>query len=243
MNARPSRDVQPTAEVDALAAEVRSLLREVADPSRAAGQQAYMKTEEPFLGVRLPQVRAAVGTALKSSPLPDRHTWEALCRRLFDDATCREERYAALAVLRHGSARRWRDVDCLPLVRHVVERGAWWDLVDDAAHALTDALVADPEAVAPVVRRWAVDDDLWVRRVAVLSQLQRRDATDRALLADVLDAQLGRPEFWLRKASGWALRDLSYADPDWVVAWLDAHADSVAPLTRREALKAIERGR
>lgn len=243
MTARPASPDLPTPDVDAMADAVRSGLRAVADPSRAAGQQAYMKTDEPFLGVRLPEVRTVVAAVLKSSPLADRSSWERLCRSLFDDASCREERYAALAVMRHRSARPWRDAACLPLVRHVVERGAWWDLVDDAAHALTDALVAEPTAVAPVVRRWAVDDDLWVRRVAVLSQLQRRDDTDRDLLADVLDAQLGRPEFWLRKACGWALRDLSYADPAWVVAWLDAHEGAVAPLTRREALKAIERRR
>ena len=39
--------------------QIRAALREVADPAKAAGMQAYMKSEMPFLGVqRTPLTRA-----------------------------------------------------------------------------------------------------------------------------------------------------------------------------------------
>jgi 3-methyladenine DNA glycosylase AlkD len=91
------------------------------------------------------------------------------------------------------------------------------------------------------LRADAVDDDLWVRRVAILAQLKHRDETDVELLADVLDANLdgslhGR-EFFIRKAIGWALRQHARVDPGWVRAFVEARGDRLSGLSRREALK------
>ena len=47
---------------------------------------------------------------------------------------------------------------------------------------------------------------------------------------------LERTEFWLRKACGWALRDVAYRHPDWVRAFVDAHPE-MSGLTRREGTK------
>jgi 3-methyladenine DNA glycosylase AlkD len=155
---------------------------------------------------------------------------------VFDGAEHREERYAALdlALLRRFTG--YRDARAMALLRRLAVAGAWWDVVDGAAPIARDALAADPAVVAPLLRAWARDDDLWVRRVAVISQLQRKADTDRTLLADVLEPNLARPEFFLRKAVGWALRDLSRTDPDWVRAYVAAHP-GLSPLSRREALK------
>lgn len=43
--------------------------------------------------------------------------------------------------------------------------------------------------------RWADDDHLWVRQVAVQSQLRQGPATDTALLADVIVPNLGDRTF------------------------------------------------
>jgi 3-methyladenine DNA glycosylase AlkD len=47
----------------------------------------------------------------------------------------------------------------------------------------------------------------------------------------------GDPEFFVRKAIGWALRDYARTDPDWVRAFVTDHADRLSPLARREAMK------
>ncbi|MDR2380232.1 MAG: DNA alkylation repair protein [Bifidobacteriaceae bacterium] len=98
--------------------------------------------------------------------------------------------------------------------------------------ALLDAHPAD---AARLVRRWRRDDSLWVRRLAIISQLGRRERTDRSLLAEAIEANLGDPEFFIRKAIGWALRDFARADPAWVRAFVDSH--QLSPLSRREAVK------
>jgi 3-methyladenine DNA glycosylase AlkD len=130
----------------------------------------------------------------------------------------------------------------LALYRHLVVSGAWWDLVDPVAgHNVGDLLVAHPAALTPVLRDWAVDDDLWLRRTAVICQLHRTDDLDVDLLRHALEANLedsrhGR-EFFIRKAVGWALRQRARADPDWVRAFVAEHEDRLSGLSRREALK------
>jgi 3-methyladenine DNA glycosylase AlkD len=221
-----------------LVAAVRHALRDAADPSRAPAMQAYMKSAMPFLGVPKPERTRALRPLLAAWRPAGRGTWEATVRVLYDEAQHREERYAALAVLDAQVARPWRDVGVVPLVEHLVTEGAWWDLVDEVAGRTVAPLHrADPAAWAPVIRGWSVHDDLWLRRTAVLSQLGSGTATDTVLLTEVVAANAGRPEFWLRKAIGWALRDLAHRDPDWVRGYLAEHGDALSPLSRREAAK------
>jgi len=116
--------------------------------------------------------------------------------------------------------------------------GAWWDLVDDVAVHLAGAVRAlHPEEMTPVVRGWAIGGDLWLRRTAVICQLGRRAATDRDLLRYAIESNVDDSSFWLRKAIGWALRDLARTDPDWVRAEVARLDGRISSLSRREALK------
>jgi 3-methyladenine DNA glycosylase AlkD len=219
-----------------LIAAVRSALGGAADPERAPAMQAYMKSDLPFLGVAKPARVAALRPVWTAYPLADRAVWEATVRELYDDAGFREERYAALALLDQG--RRWRDPALVPLIEHLVVEGAWWDLVDDVAGRTVSPLRrAFPTEMDPVVRAWSASDDLWLRRTSVLSQLNARGDVDRDLLADMCLAAAPSAEFFLRKAVGWALRDLAHRDPAWVAAFVAEHGAELSPLSRREALK------
>jgi 3-methyladenine DNA glycosylase AlkD len=220
----------------ALVDAVRVALVAAGDPVRARGAQAYMKSAMPFHGVPVPEVRRIARAELGAHPLPDRQTWHDTVLELWDGATHREERYAALALLRSSWA-AYQDLASLELIRHLVVTGAWWDLVDELAHAVGAVLrMAGPPA-AQVVRAWSRDEDLWLRRAAILSQLGAGTATDRALLGECLDANLADPAFFIRKAIGWALRDLARADPVWVTAFVETAGDRLSPLSRREATK------
>ena len=221
-----------------LITQIRQLLAATGDPERARQQQRYMKSELPYYGVTLTQLRPLLRPLLKSWS-PTREEWEATIKVMYDEATHREERYAALAMARHG--RRWLDPDALPLARHLIVQGAWWDLVDEASqHVLGPIVAAYPETLAPVIRQGAHDDDLWVRRSAVLCQLGRKEATDPTLLAEVIEANLADESFWLRKAIGWALRQYARTDPDWVRAQVGEWGERLSPLSRREALKHLD---
>ena len=198
--------------------DVRAALAAVADPAKAAPMQAYMKSTMPNLGVQKPARVAALRSVLRDHPLPDRRTWEDTVRLLWDEATYREERYAATDLARHRTYVEWAThPGSLELFDHMIVSGAWWDHVDEMSIRLVGPLLrAHPEQVVAAVRRWSRDPDRWRRRAAVIAQIGSRDATDTALLAECILANVDDADFFLRKGIGWALREHAKTDPDWV---------------------------
>jgi len=217
--------------MSALVDDIRASLRAAADPALAPGQQAYMKSAMPFLGVRVPEVRRIVRIHLKGQT--DAAALRSAARELWDEASHREERYAAMAVL----AARPLHADPLnvELVEHMVRTGRWWDYTDELAHRMADMLDAHPDDTAALVRRWSVDPDFWMRRVSIIAQLGRGIRLDRRLLSDVIEPNLADTEFFIRKAIGWALREFARVEPEWVLEYAATHP--LSPLSRREALK------
>ncbi|QMU97465.1 DNA alkylation repair protein [Microbacterium esteraromaticum] len=212
--------------------QIRSALREAADPSLAPGQQAYMKSAMPFLGVRVPAVRALVRAAGRDGADAAELIGTALA--LWREAEFREERYAALAVMALRPLRG--DASLLPVHEEMIRTGAWWDLVDEAAGRLRETFDADPALMAVEMRIWSDDEDMWVRRAAIISQLGRRAATDLDVLEYAILANAHEREFFLRKAIGWALREYGKHDPDWVRGFVARHPE-LSALSQREALK------
>ena len=116
-----------------LRTSVVTALREAADPVRAPQQQAYMKSEMPFLGVTVPECRRIAGSVFKVHPLPDAPAWEAAILDLWRNAAHREERYAAIELLLFRRYSSWIEPARVPMVEELVVTGAWWDYVDAIA--------------------------------------------------------------------------------------------------------------
>ena len=222
----------------ALIAAVGAALDARADPDRARAQQAYMKSVMPYRGLGASALRTVLRDVFAAHPIPERATWATTVRALWDQAAFREERYAAIALVRRPAYRTWATRrTAVPLLRHLIVTGAWWDYVDDlATHCVGPILAAHP-AEASVMRAWAMDGDLWLRRTAILAQLHFGSDTDRRLLIDCIEPNLADREFFIRKAIGWALRQFARVDPDWVSSVVTAWGDRLSPLSRREALK------
>lgn len=220
---------------------VRQALAEAGEPDRARWAQAYMKSTMPFRGVPVPQVRQLTRRLLVAHPVQDRREWDEAVLQLWDGAAYREERYAAIALVRSRSAAPYQDMAALELYRHLIVTGAWWDLVDELAHAVGAVLRTVGPPAAAAVRAWSRDEDLWLRRSAILCQLGFKADTDTVLLAECVEANLADREFFVRKAIGWALRDYAYTDAAWVAAFVEAVGDRLSPLSRREATKHLAR--
>jgi 3-methyladenine DNA glycosylase AlkD len=226
---------------------LRAELAANADPVRAAGQQAYMKSAMPYYGLTTPQQRKLTSAVVAElgGQLASADEWQAAIRALWDHAGHREEWYAAISLVRHRRYAPFRTVEAMPLYRHMIETGQWWDVVDElATHPVCDTVLAAPATERQRMREWALDANMWVRRTAILSQNHAAERTDTSLLRDVIVPNLehgGRQDFFIRKAIGWALREYSYTDPSWVRAFVGEHAGQMAGLTVREATKRLTR--
>ena len=219
---------------------IRVALTGAGDPERAVAQQTYMKSSMPYRGLTSPELKALLRPILADPAyrIADCDDWERAVRDLWDAATHREERYAATALTGHRAYRAWQDPTTVPLYRHLVVTGAWWDHADEVASTrIGPILLSHNEIMTPIVRAWATDEDLWLRRTAIISQLTFKEHTDLELLREAIEPNLADTSFWIRKAIGWALRQHARTDADWVRATVAEYGDRLSGLSRREALK------
>ena len=209
-----------------------------ANPEKARGMQAYMKSAMPYYGLNLPDVRVIARRVLDGAEL-DCDGWRATILDIWRGARRREEWYAALHLLRLKRHRDCLTPDAMPMLEEIVVTGAWWDVVDETAHAIGEVLRAHPRKMKPLMRRWSTDPNLWRRRVSIICQLGFKQETDLELLYANIEPNLGDRDFFIRKAIGWALRQYAWTDPKEVARYVHTHASRLSGLSQREALKNI----
>jgi 3-methyladenine DNA glycosylase AlkD len=216
---------------------VSTALAAQANPDKAIGMQAYMKTDMPFYGVQMPARSLILRQLVADFPPNDREGYERLVLGLWD-LPHREEKYLALGVAQYY--RRFVDTASLPLYHRLIVEGAWWDFVDEVAtHLIRQLVLDDPKEVWPEVDRWIDDPDMWLRRSAIICQVGAKERTDSERLFKFCAARLDEKEFFIRKAIGWALREYAKTDPAAVVRFVSEHRDQLSGLSFREATKHI----
>jgi 3-methyladenine DNA glycosylase AlkD len=222
-------------DLDRAVSFVQATLTELAEPEKVAGMQAYMKTDMPFYGVQKPG-RVQILRRLKSDfPLSNHDEYEGMATALWE-LPHREEKYLAQGVATAFPA--FIVPDSMPLYRRFIVEGAWWDFVDEAAtHMVRELVVHFPEEIWPVVETWVDDDDMWLRRAAILCQVGAKERTDAERLFRFCVARAHEKEFFIRKAIGWALREHSKTDPGAVAGFVTDHRDDLSGLSYREATK------
>ena len=220
--------------IDALRREMAA----AANPQKAQGMQAYMKSAMPYYGINMPQLRALSRGVFTGADMGC-DAWRETILELWRGARYREERYAALELLMMKKHRECLGPELMPVLEELVVTGAWWDTVDELAHVIGDLLRAHPKRMTPLMRRWSTDANLWKRRVSIICQLGFKRETDLDLLYANIEGNLADRDFFIRKAIGWALRQYAWTDPAEVVRYVRANEARLSALSRREALKNI----
>jgi 3-methyladenine DNA glycosylase AlkD len=219
----------------ALVTAARDGLAGIADPVRAVDMRKYMKSSMPCRGVAKPRREILAKRLFAAHPLSHVDTVVATALELWRGAEYREERYLAIDLT--GRYLAWQDATVLPLYEEMIVTGAWWDYVDEIAIRRVGPLLrGDPTRLTPVMRAWSTDPDPWRRRTSIICQVGSKQDVDTELLASCVLANIDDPGFFLRKGIGWALRQHSKVDAEWVRAFVAAHPE-LSPLSRREATK------
>lgn len=220
----------------ALLAQIEGALRPLADAQQAQPMRAYMRDQFAFLGIHAPPCRQALRT------LPGLKDWTAPALLALAEVLWvlpeREFQYAAVDLL--AKYHRQLDLQSLPPLIALVQRKSWWDSVDALAGVVGDILLQSRKQGhdgQPTMDSCLVHSNLWVRRVAMLHQLGWKERTDESRLLRYALHLAGEPDFFIRKAIGWALRDYARTRPDVVRAFLAQHGQTFSGLTRREAGK------
>jgi 3-methyladenine DNA glycosylase AlkD len=233
------------------ASAVMAALDDRADAGDAAFLQGFFKTGpgeygegDVFIGVRVPAVRAVVK---RLGPLP----LEAITELLRSEV--HEHRLAGLVALNalfaRASAIRTRDDEererlaaCyLGAVR--AGRVNNWDLVDASAeYVLGEYLYDRPRFVLDEL---ADSDDLWWRRVALLSTfafIKRGDASTTLELASRV-LETGDRRDLTQKAVGWMLREVGKrVDRSQLLGFLDANVERMPATMLSYATEHLDAG-
>jgi 3-methyladenine DNA glycosylase AlkD len=212
-------------------------LRPCADPDRAEQMAAYMRHVAPFLGVQAPERRRVLRRAWAGMPTPVSAQLGAGARLLALQAE-REFHYAAYDLV----GRYLAAADDGFLGSHVewlLTTTPWWDTVDGLVTAAVSPL-ARRHGAAAVVDRWSRSGDVWLIRAAIQHQRGWKQDTDVTQVLELCDRHWGSGEFFVAKAIGWALRDLTRVDPAAVRRFLAGHP-APDPVATREAQRGLAR--
>lgn len=221
-----------------LAQAIRTELSRQADSPLASPMRAYMKSALPFHGLPAPLRPQLVKAAAAALPLADEPTLCDAVLQMRRDASHREQRYAALGLLRLPRHQRLANLQWLPVLQEFIATGPWRDHKDEISGlSLSLLLQRHPEQVKPLLRQWAQGPELWFRRASMLAQRSLvTDQSDAQLLVDCILPSLApdplASEFYIRKGMGWALRERSHAAPDEVGVFCVQHHARLSALAR-----------
>ncbi len=190
------------------------------DPVKAAAMVKYMKNLFPFLGITRPDRNLLQKDFFKSAKKCGEIDWGFVNHCW--DLPEREYQYLAqdyLIILKQ----RLQNED-LERIEQLIISKSWWDTVDAIADKLAGELCSrSPELIDRYAVKWAESDNIWLIRSAILFQLHYKERTDRELLAGIIIRNSGTKEFFINKAIGWALREYSKSDREWVRDFVKNH--------------------
>ena len=210
------------------------------DPGRARQMAAYMRNLFPFVGIPTSERRRLLREGLAGLPRPSEAELITVVLALWELPE-REYQYAATDMLIRNV--RACGPGFLAVTKHLITTQSWWDTVDALASKVVGPLAAAYPELRTELDGWIGDSDPWVARSAILYQLGYKSRTDAARLLSYCLRRASDREFFIRKAAGWALREYSKTDGAAVTAFVEANASVLSPLTRREALLWLNRGR
>ena len=200
----------------------------------AVSMERYMQDKFRFLGVR-----GATRTEIYKKYFPDARKTKTIDWDFVENCWNKEEREFQYAVVYYLKAmQKFLKREDISRLKYLIVTKSWWDTVDLLAKVV-GSLVIRIEGYDQIMLEWSKDSNIWLRRVAILYQLSLKDKVDEQILDKILVNNLGDNEFFINKAIGWALRDYSKFNPEWVREFIKKNKENMANLSIREASKYI----
>ena len=206
-----------------------------ADREKAEKMAAYMKNQFSFHGIQSPERRKITTQLFKDWQIKTMPVDWGFVTALWEMPE-REYQYVALDYLKR--MQKCLDAGDLPKIKKLITTKSWWDTVDILASNVTGQIVRAHPDQAELMDEWIEDDNLWVRRTAILHQLSYKNETDQDRLFSYCRIHGSDPEFFIAKAIGWALREYGKTSPQAVTAFVERTA--LQKLSKREALKYLK---
>ena len=212
--------------------ELKQKLIENSNPDLAKQMEKYLRNKFKFYGLKSPERRKSYRDLIKAEKKNKKIDWKLLDQAWSDSH--REAQYFVCDYL--ISLEKYLTFEDIDQIFNYIKSKQWWDTIDSLIKPIGKIGLRD-ERVNYLMLIRSKDNDFWVRRVAIEHQLLRKDKMNIELLEKILENNLNSSEFFINKAIGWALRDYSKTNPEWVREFIENHVSDMAPLSIKEGSK------
>lgn len=210
-------------------------LEKNANPKIALEQKAYMRNQFEFFGIKATERREIQKPFFVKEFLPKKDELDNIVIALWEKPQ-RDYQYFSQE-LAYKYLNQFEEKD-IALFEYMVTHKSWWDTVDFiAAKLMGEYFKKFPEQRTVYVKKWIDSKNIWLQRCALLFQLKYKENLDTVLLSSTINSLLGSKEFFINKAIGWILRELSKTNPIWVAEF--AGKTALSNLSKKEALRLI----
>ena len=199
---------------------------------QAQKMSKYMLNKFEYIGIKTPERRKIFKNFFKEYKNEEKIDWEFVNK-------CWENKYREFQYVAADFLKNKKDkltIDDIPNLKQLILKKSWWDTIDNLDMTI-GALALKDSNVNKILLEWSIDENIWLRRIAIDHQLLRKEKTNTELLEKILKNNLGQAEFFINKAIGWALRDYSKTNPEWVKTFIEKNRENMAKLSIKEASK------
>ncbi|HRF39386.1 MAG TPA: DNA alkylation repair protein [Saprospiraceae bacterium] len=214
---------------------VKRIFLEHGDPDISEGQMKYMRHQFAFYGLKAPVWMALAKDIFQTKGIPQGEELKTLVRLCFEEEY-RELHYFATEMTQRALKKQAENF--IDFLEELITSKSWWDTVDWQAKLAGEHFLRYPQLIGPITERWMQSGNFWLQRCALIFQLRYKTRTDAELMFGYVLRLADSKEFFIQKGAGWALREYSKTNPEAVRSFVESH--SLAPLTRREALKWLQ---
>lgn len=199
----------------------------------AGAMAKYMKNLFPFLGLKKPERAKLSREFLRDKKKEDRIDWDFI----FECYEKPEREFQYLAIDYINEVKDLLRVEDIKNIEKLLLTKSWWDSVDAINKIIGYLVFKYPEMKDETILNWSKSENIWLKRVSILFQLRYKENTDREFLTRVILENSRTDEFFINKAIGWALREYSKTNREWVRDFIENN--DLSGLSVREGSKYI----
>lgn len=223
----------------------RDRLKKAGDSKLAEGEKKYLKSPWKFYGVNTPTKREIVKSWFRHNPGIPLKNIIPLIKKLWS-SPWHEEKTMAIMLL--DQRKKELEISQFPLIEQLVQESTGWDHLDEIAVHVVGHMIDNDKAAIKYLPKWAKSKNFWVRRAAVLSQILqfRRKAGNKKLFFEIIVPMFDEGMHWskeerffIRKAIGWALREIANVEPEMAFKFIKQYKHKMSGLTFREASRKL----
>ncbi len=229
-------------EVEKACRKFRQAMHASHDPERAKQEKRYLKSPYKFYGVNVPFLRKLAKDYARANPQGNskasREFVFTLSKALWEGKYHQEKSLAIMVLEQYP---QYLDTEAIPFIEQMLGECNGWDHADWISINLFGQVLASDISAKRHLIRWSGAWPLWQRRASMTAQIKllRSGAGDRDIFYRIARGMLGEKEFFIRKAIGWVVREISKADPEAARDFLLEIKTKASGLTLREGAKRL----